>query len=611
MGCLKKILSFGTIAALQAFALETVNITGNVQDANGLAIEGATTSLVNAGLEAQTDANGDFSLVRKGDEIVSNDSAENTLSIYNLSMERSSNLMQNGYLMLSSSKNNVVLESAFCVNGRILSNVGNRSFGGTQILYAAKRNQPVSKKVLAKTVEGVFDTLAIEKEGFLSQRIALATANENLGTIKLDTVPVAILTKRGEGSKNQTVAQNSKIVDFNFAFDNCDSVAVEGMPEGVSVTVIVSKKTVNITGTVTAKPGTYNFKITTVGGYTTASTSGAITVTEPIVEENMQPTTLVADGYASLNGGTTGGAGGDTATVSTYADFKAAVQAKGKKVVVVKGTVKTTDGDGYGLQIESDKTIMGKDSSATIYGGLAIKGKNNVIIYNINIHGTYPNPGPSDGIVVTGGSTNVWVHHVNIWDAEDGNLDITGQANYVTVSYVKFWYTDKNHPHRLNGLIGSGAADHPEDFGKLKVTYHHNWFSTLVNERMPRVMYGNAHIYNNYYNAPGNLYCVGVGSYGSALIENNYFENVNNPINFMYNIYAFILQRNNVFKNTTGTQDGTSSGKIYGERYITTDPYTLLKDPDKLMSVPYKYDIDAADKVPNIVQQQAGPHNLK
>lgn len=162
----------------------------------------------------------------------------------------------------------------------------------------------------------------------------------------------------------------------------------------------------------------------------------------------------------------------------------------------------------------------------------------------------------------------------------------------------------------MNALIGSGAADHPEDFGHLKVTYHHNWFSTLVNERMPRVMYGNAHIYNNYYNAPGNLYCIGVGSYGSALIENNYFKNVQNPIQFMYNIYAFILQRNNQFENTTGTQDGTATGKIYGERYITTDPYTLKEDPVKLTSVPYKYKLDDVKNVENFVMKNAGPHKL-
>ena len=45
----------------------------------------------------------------------------------------------------------------------------------------------------------------------------------------------------------------------------------------------------------------------------------------------------------------------------------------------------------------------------------------------------------------------------------------------------------------------------------------------------------------------------------------------------MYNIYAYILQRNNVFDGCNGKQDGTKDGKIYGERYITTDPYTLKK----------------------------------
>ena len=156
-------------------------------------------------------------------------------------------------------------------------------------------------------------------------------------------------------------------------------------------------------------------------------------------------------------------------------------------------------------------------------------------------------------------------------------------------------------------MIGSGAAKHPEDFGYLKVTYHHCWFGELVYERMPRVVYGQAHVYNNYYTASGDLYCVGVGSYASALIENNYFKTVANPIQFMYNIYTYILQRNNVFDGCTGTKDGTSDGVILGERYITTDPYTLKKDPVKLNSVPYKYTLDDAKKVPDIVQKQAGP----
>ena len=44
------------------------------------------------------------------------------------------------------------------------------------------------------------------------------------------------------------------------------------------------------------------------------------------------------------------------------------------KIVIVEGTIKTTDGDGYGLKIKGNKTIMGKDRKATIYGGLSISG---------------------------------------------------------------------------------------------------------------------------------------------------------------------------------------------------------------------------------------------
>jgi pectate lyase len=327
----------------------------------------------------------------------------------------------------------------------------------------------------------------------------------------------------------------------------------------------------------------------------------------PFLSFAENPNNLRADGFASQNGGTTGGKGGQTVTVSNYKDFKAAVQSNDAKIVIVQGTIKTTDGDGYGLRIKGNKTIMGKDKKATIYGGLSISGVKNVIIYNINIQGSYPNPGPGDCLDISGGSTNVWIHHVAIWDADDGNIDIKGKASYITVSYCKFYYTNSKNSHRFNGLIGSGAANHPEDFGYLKVTYHHCWFGNLLYERMPRVVYGQAHIYNNYYTASGDLYCIGVGSYASALIESNYFKKVTNPIQFIYNIYTYILQKNNVFEGCSGTKDGTKDGKIYGQRYITTAPYTLKKDPVKLNSVPYSYKVDNAKDIPNIVQSKAGP----
>lgn len=590
------------------------SIEGFVVDSENAPVDSAEVSLQTAGTSTFTDALGAFSLSAK----------TGTEAISSLKSPAAAYAFQNGILHVVAPGSGVNFRvAAFDMNGRSLYKQAEFLSGGTHSFdlngairgharYLLQVNLGNRKTVtLAKAGEAFSDSLVVKKDGFVLQTVAVDASNLN-PTIILERVPAPVLTKRGNGDTTQTVEQGSAIENFNFAFDNCDSVSVEGLPEGMAAQVIVSKKVVNFSGTVTADTGVYHYTLNTVGGYPNISVTGTITVkkTEQVEEPAKPAAGIVVDGYATQNGGTTGGAGGDTVTVSTYADFKAAVQAKEAKVVIVKGTIKTTDGDGYGLKIASNKTIMGKDSSATIYGGLSISGVKNVIVYNLNLQGTYPNPGPSDAIAVNGGSTNVFLSHLNIWDAEDGNLDITGQANYVTVSYVHFWYTLSSHPHRLNSLIGSGASDHPEDFGTLKVTYHHCWFGTLLNERMPRVMYGNAHVYNNYYTATDNLYGIGVGSYGSALIEGNYFYKTNSPILFMYNVYAFILQRNNKFDSTTGTIDGTAEGKIYGERYITTDPYTLLEDPVKLTSVPYAYELDNAKDVPAKVMAQAGPHNL-
>ena len=62
-----------------------------------------------------------------------------------------------------------------------------------------------------------------------------------------------------------------------------------------------------------------------------------------------------------------------------------------------------------------------------------------------------------------------------------------------------------------------------------------------------------------------------------------------------------------MFDGTSGKQDGTNTGVILGDKYVTDEPYKLLKDPVKITSVPYKYSLDKAKQVPSIVEQQAGP----
>src|SRR6185295_6891699 len=63
------------------------------------------------------------------------------------------------------------------------------------------------------------------------------------------------------------------------------------------------------------------------------------------------------------------------------------------------------------------------------------------------------------------------------------------------------------------------------DPGKLRVTVHHNLFANVI-QRMPRVRFGQVHVYNNFYvlpNADTYEYSWGVGVQSKIFAENNFF----------------------------------------------------------------------------------------
>ena len=115
-----------------------------------------------------------------------------------------------------------------------------------------------------------------------------------------------------------------------------------------------------------------------------------------------------------------------------------------------------------------------------------------------------------DDAVEVRGSHHVWFDHVDVSDGSDGNLDITQGSDYVTVSFSKFWYSGTGREHRFSNLIGS-ADNNPIDEGKLKVTWHHNWWAENADQRMPRTRYGLIHVFNNLYTSSNNSYCANAG----------------------------------------------------------------------------------------------------
>ncbi|MFD0200460.1 MULTISPECIES: pectate lyase family protein [Saccharothrix] len=229
-------------------------------------------------------------------------------------------------------------------------------------------------------------------------------------------------------------------------------------------------------------------------------------------------------GWAAQAGGTTGGAGGTTVTVSTFADFRTQAQSAGAKTILVDGMLSGTGT----VEISANKTIRGVGSTSGISGTtLNIEDMRpaNVIIQNLNIRGKVG----GDAIQIEN-ATHIWIDHNTMSstieddpDYYDGMLDITHAADYITVS----WNVIRNH--WKTSLVGHSDSNGGEDRGHLRVTYHHNWFDRTF-ERSPRVRFGETvHVFNNYYtNVNNNADSYAIASLMDAglLVERNVFENV-------------------------------------------------------------------------------------
>jgi pectate lyase len=292
-------------------------------------------------------------------------------------------------------------------------------------------------------------------------------------------------------------------------------------------------------------------------------------------------------GFASVNAwgrnGTTGGAGGPTIEVDTTAEFLAAIAQAGPLNICVRGTI-TLPATPQMHQVTSNKSIIGIGSTALITGGglnigIAVDNAitsppanavNNVIIRNLSFRNA-----TDDSINVQMFSHHIWLDHLDMAQGYDGLLDIKRGSSYVTVSWVH------THHHAKNMLLGRDDADTAQDVGRLKVSYHHNWFDETP-QRNPRVRYGEpVHIYNNYYfhNTDVGVACQ---SNAGCMIEGNYFESVEEPIS---NSYAGpggrCVARNNVFTgNEPGQPDCSGSVQEPSGYYSYT-----LDDPNSVKAL--------------------------
>lgn len=281
--------------------------------------------------------------------------------------------------------------------------------------------------------------------------------------------------------------------------------------------------------------------------------------------------TCSAQGWASQNGGTTGGGTATATVVTTYAALKTAIQNSSVKVIQVNGTITVPAAGRISFQDQSGKTIYGSsgaklvsaDQTASGSGIIYMKRCNNIIIRNLIFEGPGAYDVDGNDNLTVDACNNVWVDHCEFRDGVDGNFDIKNVSDYITASYCKFTYLKAPKPdgpggsddHRFANLIGSGDGA-TADRTHLNVTFVRCWWAAGCKGRMPRVRFGKVHVVNNYFNSTASSNCVQAGFEANLLVEANTFENVTKPIDLMSNTATAVQSKNNVFTSVSGNTSG-------------------------------------------------------
>ena len=164
---------------------------------------------------------------------------------------------------------------------------------------------------------------------------------------------------------------------------------------------------------------------------------------DAVLTPDAQPYSSDPGGWASVDDlgqpGTTGG--GDVAplTVGSLDELTTAVAGTAPAVVVLGVSVNGK------VKVGSNKTVLGMPG-VVFTGHLGIDGSVNVIVRDLTIVGNNCTDNPDcqsgeDAVTIDNRAHHIWVDHCDISDGSDGNLDVAQAADYVTISWTKFWYS--------------------------------------------------------------------------------------------------------------------------------------------------------------------------
>ncbi|MCX5417185.1 polysaccharide lyase family 1 protein [Streptomyces sp. NBC_00059] len=318
-----------------------------------------------------------------------------------------------------------------------------------------------------------------------------------------------------------------------------------------------------------------------------------------------------ATGYATQNGGTTGGAGGQTVRATTGTAIHTALCTRASSstpiTIEVEGTINhgntaKVSGDSCNtaagvieLKQISNVTIVGVGSGAVFDQlGIHIRESSNIIIQNVTVKNVKKSGSPTsnggDAIGMESDVRNVWVDHTTLEasggesEGYDGLFDMKDNTQYVTLSYSTLRNSGRG------GLVGSSETELSNGF----ITYHHNLYEN-IDSRAPLLRGGIAHMYNNYYvklNESG----INSRAGAKAKVDNNYFKDSKDVLGTFYTDAAGYWQvSGNTFDNVTWSARGTEN-----------NPAGPNPTSNTSVSIPYAFALDATNCVPAVVAATAG-----
>lgn len=330
-------------------------------------------------------------------------------------------------------------------------------------------------------------------------------------------------------------------------------------------------------------------------------------------------------GFGAVNGDgvntTTGGAGGKTITIKTLAELEAWAAAREKntapEVAVISGKISSSATVLITIKNGANITIQGEGQSGELQNvGLNIRDYGNVIVQNLKIHEVlYPNDAVTLDNVQHGWINRCELHSkigegISV-DTYDGLLDIKKGSSYITISWNYL------HHHMKCSLIGhSDNTGQQEEDSRIRVTYHHNWFSQ-TDGRNPSLRFGAVHMFNNYFDNISD-YGIAVRDGGHAKLENNVYHNVKLPmstdkfpVDGLPN--GYICESGNVLSGTTGAKVISQTGCEFWTS--ATLPYAYSLDPIATVEAEVRQNAGFGNNqvtgIPSVKPQQADGNRMR